>query len=806
MRFICIILIIGLYFDVRAEENADLSSSQRAQKLLVNEDYDAAEKEFRKLYRSGEKSPEIFYGLGKACFRKKQQRLLDARLYLRTAVSMDPSFTDAWIELGKVEEQFWPEEALEVYQKAVEAIPGNRYLYTKFIEMAVWDKDDMVTVETVGSLVESFPDVPEYLYNLAEAYHGQQRLDEASDMLDTLAMMFPDFSSSIRQLLKAKIAFDRQQDEIGWTYYKLALKSLKDPVDAEIFFEDLRYIMNDQELGQAKSLQISELGTFYQRFWRQRDPNLATEMNERAAEYCRRLTFARKNFWRFADEMPEHDSFYNDIHPFASYNTQGNKLLRLGNVPLEVLKNRCFDDLGLIYLRHGLPDQEVTSTNGLPSNLDREVLKEKMFDKQYWSSGRTLVDGSGEEYQHLPKPSSNIMPTPLDSLRIPRADQGESLMMPGYFDNIPMNVSWKYFETKDRPAMIFHFKKYGDIRGWIIESIPYALAERENLDTRFFDLAHEAFRPSPASFRIRELSSTLDAQAHESVKVAVATETSDFSFNAHPLDFPFELLSFKGEDGRANVELYYAINGQDIGLDNTPSGRQLNLKQFVGFYNAAWDEILRLEQPLIKPIELQPDQWRHRAIVDVVSFPVNPGKNHFEIHLRDNTTGRLGVYRGDHTIPDFAGDSLMMSDVLLTGEFGAATETSPYRKGEIAFTPHMFSHYREGELVGLYFEVYNLALDAQGRTDFRVSCSIQSLDGASSSFTRKLSGFFARLFSDEPSKVGTSYDYTGVARDEMLYVTFDVAAEKAGDYEMAVETTDKITGLKAIQKVPVTIR
>jgi len=103
---------------------------------------------------------------------------------------------------------------------------------------------------------------------------------------------------------------------------------------------------------------------------------------------------------------------------------------------------------------------------------------------------------------------------------------GETLYSPGFVNNLPDNISVKYDRRSNRPEMIFHFKKFGNKAGWIIEAIPYAVADREVLDVQYTRLGIESFRSYPNSAIIAELCTRLVQENLEHVKAGMQTETS----------------------------------------------------------------------------------------------------------------------------------------------------------------------------------------------------------------------------------------------------------------------------------------
>lgn len=85
----------------------------------------------------------------------------------------------------------------------------------------------------------------------------------------------------------------------------------------------------------------------------------------------------------------------------------------------------------------------------------------------------------------------------IASVIVPRPSSGQSMVSSSYLDAMPMNWSWEYHARGDRPALVFHVKKYSGNRDWMIELIAYNPARRESLDPRFMELIRESYSGYP---------------------------------------------------------------------------------------------------------------------------------------------------------------------------------------------------------------------------------------------------------------------------------------------------------------------
>ena len=133
------------------------------------------------------------------------------------------------------------------------------------------------------------------------------------------------------------------------TYWN-GVDNIASPLGAALIFEDLKPVVNDDELERYRELQTDrERIAFFRTFWESRNPAPASPVNARLIEHFRRYAKAEKEYEYFG---------------LRTLATNPDPTL-LGRLPQSFFLNREFNDMGLIFLRHGAPDAFlVTSSTG----------------------------------------------------------------------------------------------------------------------------------------------------------------------------------------------------------------------------------------------------------------------------------------------------------------------------------------------------------------------------------------------------------------------------------------------------------
>jgi len=133
-----------------------------------------------------------------------------------------------------------------------------------------------------------------------------------------------------------------------------AINNIRTLGDADLIFEDTKYIFADDELREYRSLRTgTDAKGFFTTFWTKRNPYPAEQSNARIAEHYKRLVYAEQWFEQYGRK-----TFASETMPL--------------DFPQAYFLNEEFNDKGIIYLRHGEPHQKIItariSNEPAPSN------------------------------------------------------------------------------------------------------------------------------------------------------------------------------------------------------------------------------------------------------------------------------------------------------------------------------------------------------------------------------------------------------------------------------------------------------
>lgn len=287
-----------------------------------------------------------------------------AREAILRILTLDPDYADVW------------DRFREVYQ--------NSGLWRRADRALARHPDNLVALERRAELAIAL-EKP----RLADSLLDQVQRRRGLSLLDCL--------------LRAEASFLARNDSAGYRWHATALAHA-DADSTGALWERVWMIAKPAEAADHAATPPGERSRFFERFWARRDPNLLTPVNERVAEHFRRFAYARRHFRLLHPLNLYHRSavyrtlvlsyersFSEQIglHPAEPYAGADNDRMHApGEGTASALAG--FDARGLIYLRHGPPDEKL---RGAFDPLDRFERRGNALDVEGWIYKRP--DGGG---------------------------------------------------------------------------------------------------------------------------------------------------------------------------------------------------------------------------------------------------------------------------------------------------------------------------------------------------------------------------------------------------------------------------
>lgn len=352
-------------------------------------------------------------------------------------------------------------------------------------------------------------------------------------------------------------------------------------------------------------------------------------------------------------------------------------------------------------------------------------------------------------------------------------------------EGVPSNESWLYLGTNQSSRMIFHFTLFNTPNFWRVTPIVENAAMLEDLlgwDEIYFRMLNSqtveqlSLRHEMAIKNQKFLSNGLNRDRHT------------WSKETKPLDLSFYTASFKGDSAKTLFEIYHGfdIPGSAKGDKETDSNVENGYS--IQQYDLAFvDSMLRHDD--FKALD---DRFTgmFKSVVVPDSYIVS-----LYAHLTESEY--IGGYKFRVIVPDYAStDSVNISDLEIAYNITTSGTSGLYEKQGIYIYPNPMLAFKKSEPVHVYFEVYDLTLDDEGKTRYLIEYNLTLMKADKSFFSSILN-----VFDDKPgTSITTSVGREGESTQSNEYIALDVSNLSKGFYKLNVKVTDTFNTASAAKE------
>lgn len=366
---------------------------------------------------------------------------------------------------------------------------------------------------------------------------------------------------------------------------------------------------------------------------------------------------------------------------------------------------------------------------------------------------------------------------------------------------ILQNESWAY-PALEGGYRLLHFVKYGSPGGGSAAGDPSASAAAGAIGQGYaeFLLTYNLLcNPDYLADRIRYDRRLLFASCDEFDRKSISAEVRrdartllrtdshrpDF---ARLIPFVYDVFAFRGPAGLTDLTVAVELRAEDLKPTLTASGVARALRTSFIVADTLDRRITRIDTTLTVR---KPDERAYEDIVlATVGLPIVPGTGLAQrLVVRDAADSAAGGMLGRVLdVPDFHGDDLMLSDVILA----APGVEGGFRRGSVSLRLVPTREYGGGAF-NVFYEVYNLAAGQPYSTELLVE-----RDGGG------LGRAVKRLFGGGGPEVRLSF--SDAARPERDGVVREIRAVEtnlsAGRYRIRITVTDRTTGTAVTRERP----
>lgn len=182
-------------------------------------------------------------------------------------------------------------------------------------------------------------------YFVGEVYRRQGLFRGADKVFAGLLARPTTLSKTAILLGRARAHYAEKKPEAAQAFVEQAIAAITSEADALFLFDDVKFIVSPEELDEYNRI-TDPAGwvRFFEAFWVRRDPMPAAPVNARLTEHYRRLRVAETYYLFYGYRAWYRNEYTSDERTF----------------PATYALSSDFDDRGIIFIRHGEPDDYTT--------------------------------------------------------------------------------------------------------------------------------------------------------------------------------------------------------------------------------------------------------------------------------------------------------------------------------------------------------------------------------------------------------------------------------------------------------------
>ncbi|NIR48226.1 GWxTD domain-containing protein [candidate division KSB1 bacterium] len=666
--------------------------------------------------------------------------------YFDSVITKDSTFRDVLYQRGLLER--WREnwqESVAWAQRQVRLnpdLPAAQIGLFKLCRLYLFYKDEKEALEFFKSLDDEWS-----TYFLGELHRRNEKFAAADTYFESLLNQETQMSKLPIYLSMVRMALQAGSKPAANKYFTWALDSMKSHVDAEFVFEDTKYIFTDSEFETFRRLTTSEdKQQFFRKFWAKRNPVLAAELQVRAIAHYERLLVAEKGYW-----------FHGVRSWFNNPEKGGYGVLEF---PKTYSLNDEFNDKGLIYIRHGEPDDRALASGNFSATYESWKYNAKGQRPQlifHFVQGVNAVNNNWR-LTLFPLPPQLIERLVFAGTTIdPEVGPVASVVIePDILDQL---LGWH--PTLDR----------------FILSTPKGSAERME-----FTMVVEHMKED------NEI--TIDH--------ALTSDYHTWDEDTQFLDMPYSIVNFRGPKNQTRVEVSYAVPLEQL-EDKSRGSKIVTLKHGIAIY----DTLFNLQERSHNSLPLTAENSVHifqGYFILRQAFNLESNTYQMSLFARAEEMPKIGGWNVKIPIPRFDSPELSLSDLELAYEITEQTGHPVFAKRNMTVIPNPSKTFNFDQPVYLYYEIYNLMQDEVGDTAFELEHTMTQIE--------KKEGFLKKLFGsgeDRKKSLSITAQREGHESTSIENTAFDVSNLEPGIYELTVRVRDSNSGTVVEKSSEVTI-
>ncbi|KAB2881409.1 GWxTD domain-containing protein [bacterium] len=277
-----------------------------------------------------------------------------------------------------------------------------------------------------------------------------------------------------------------------------------------------------------------------------------------------------------------------------------------------------------------------------------------------------------------------------------------------------------------------------------------------------------------------------------------------FDVGAPHLPINCNFASFKGNKKDSRLEFYYVVPFNQLNF--VPSISETNkfstgLKLNFALFDLKYDEVMKLDRDYM--ITAGGNEITSHFYIDQLDNEIPPGKYVAALEIRNNEKDRVGIYQFVVSVRDYSSDTLTVSDIEIAQYVDNTITREKFvkPKSTLKVVPNPAAGLLKNKPLTVYYEIYNLTLNNDGKSSYQISYSIKMAEGGQG-FLKAITGVFGNKQEASTSSITTK---EGKSTTEKEYIGFDISELPTGVATLEVKVKDLNSSKESSSVINLTI-
>jgi GWxTD domain-containing protein len=258
---------------------------------------------------------------------------------------------------------------------------------------------------------------------------------------------------------------------------------------------------------------------------------------------------------------------------------------------------------------------------------------------------------------------------------------------------------------------------------------------------------------------------------------------------------------FRHNKSQTRLEIYYAIPYAALSFEASTKGYFSELKGKIGIFDEH-QQLVAVDSISQSAFAPSSQETQRGAFISQWNLGVSPGSYEIVFRMQNSLGGGEALTVAEIHSPGFSSQNLELSDIQLSPYITETNEKNEFTKHNTLVTPLPAKRIEKDQLLYIYYEVYNLTTDQDGKSRYRIDYRLRMED--ENIAARKTEGISVEKEVDQES-ITISENRAAMGANQAEYLALDLSTFRTGKAELEIQVTDLASGLQSTSNVILTL-